>query len=145
MASAASRDLSSTTRPVPSGNQSSTSGSVGTCSPWPAIGMRLLIGPKAVARIGRTYGIHRHLGDRSGQVGRSLEGGVVDHGQLAIRCEVDVELDRVHALLHGELEGGHRVFGTLRRRPPVTHDERHLGSSPGATTAGSSVVSSARL
>ena len=68
----------------------------------------------------------------------------MDHGQLSIGGEVDLDLDRVCSLLDRELEGGQRVLGAVGGGSAVADDQRHPGSSRGGTTAGSSVASSAR-
>ena len=55
----------------------------------------------------------------------------------AVLRQVHVELDRIGPGLHAEPEGLHRVLRRLDRCAPVRDDQRHLGTSPGGTIAGS--------
>ena len=67
----------------------------------------------------------RVLHDRSAAVGGAVERVVVDHDERPVRRDVEVELDRVGALAHAELEALHRVLGGMRGRAAMADDERH--------------------
>ena len=73
------------------------------------------------ASIGLANLVHREIGDAAGAVGGAVERLVVDDGQLTVRGEVDVELDRIGPGLDAQLEGFHRVFGS---HPPMPRGGR---------------------
>src|SRR5581483_1638774 len=52
-------------------------------------------------------------------VGGAVERGVVEHDGHAVRGRPDVQLDRVGALPHRQLEGGEGILGGRGRRSPV--------------------------
>ena len=101
-----------------------------------------IVGAREVrARIGLANLVHRQIGDPAGAVRRPVEGLVVDHGQLAVGGEVDVELDRVGPHLDAQPVGLHRVLGRHPRCPAVSDDDRHAAMPSTSASAAASSLS----
>ena len=74
--------------------------------------------------------------------GRAVDRVVVNDRQVPVAGEMDVQLDRIGPGLRTQPEGLHGVLGRLDRCAAVRHHQRHRGTSPGGTMAGSSGAAS---
>ena len=141
-ASAAARALISMTRPVAFGEPLEDLWQRRHAKALPGERRARVVGAReARARIGLANLVHRQIGDPPGAVRRPVEGLVVDHRQLAVGGEVDVELDRVGPDLDAQPEGLHRVLGRHPRCPAVGDDDRHAAMPSTSASAAASSLS----
>src|SRR5262245_12719107 len=71
----------------------------------------------------------RHRPDRTGAIGRPVDGGVVDHDDHAIAALVHVELDEIAAERDGALEREQAVLRPEGTAAAVRRDARHFSVS----------------
>jgi len=80
------------------------------------------VGREPVPRIGGAELGQGPATDRTGEIGGAVERLVVDHHRGAVPGEPDVELERVGALLHRQLEGRQGVLRRVGRGAPMGDD-----------------------
>ena len=86
--------------------------------------------------------VHGEAVDAADAVGGAVDRVVVDDRQLSVLRQVHVELDGIGPRLHPQAEGLHGVLRRLDRCAPMRHHQRHDGTSPGGTMAGSKAAAS---